>query len=223
MTVVRKIIRRLRQISSDPKDNLACPPSIRSRYKLPKWYRHRNVNDFFDDTVNKDKFQDEVYREAAALASDLNAPSILDIGCGSAFKLMKYFKPYSTLGLDLPPTVERLNEMYPDRSWRYYDLSARPSLVCDIVICADVIEHVADPDELLSFMENIDFKVGVISTPDRDLVYGGTHYGPPINRAHCREWNSDEFRSYIGERFNVRRSFISNAAQSTQLIVFDKG
>jgi hypothetical protein len=33
----------------------------------------------------------------------------------------------------------------------------------------------------------------MISTPERDLLWGVEHTGPTINKKHVREWNKNEF------------------------------
>ena len=76
----------------------------------------------------------------------------------------------------------------------------------DMVICADVIEHVDDPDELIEFIKKMNFKHLIISTPDRNLLHsklGRSITGPPVNKHHIREWTFDEFAEYIGEHFDI--------------------
>lgn len=65
--------------------------------------------------------------------------SVLDIGCGSAYKLITYLGEYETVGLDLPDTVHVLRERYPEREWRLSDFAASQGVCADLVICADVI------------------------------------------------------------------------------------
>ena len=40
--------------------------------------------------------------------------TVLDIGTGSGFKLLKYFNNYDTIGMDLTPTVNWLKSKYPN-------------------------------------------------------------------------------------------------------------
>jgi 2-polyprenyl-3-methyl-5-hydroxy-6-metoxy-1,4-benzoquinol methylase len=78
----------------------------------------------------------------------------------------------------------------------------------DLVICADVIEHVKNPDELIHFIIKMDPEHIVISTPDRDLLHeklGRSQTGPPGNTHHIREWSFDEFENYISRNFNIIR------------------
>ena len=185
------------------------------RYCIKDGYKPRLNNRFFDDTPLKDEWQNEVYAKARALADLHGYNSILDIGAGSGFKLLKYFPDKDTLGIDLPRTVAWLKRTYPHRKWsdRF-----EPHTGYDIVICADVIEHIPDPDQVLDLIENCRPQLAVISTPDRSLHTRG-HDGPPGNKAHVREWAFSEFAQYISRRFRILDHFISNPTQSTQVII----
>ena len=84
---------------------------------------------------------------------------------------------------------------------------------------SDVIEHVLDPDSLLDFIESCKPKFIVFSTPDRDLICGHDHFGPPSNACHVREWNFLEFKQYISNRFEIIEHKITNVEQSTQMVI----
>lgn len=185
------------------------------RYCIKDGYTPRLRNRFFDDTPLKDEWQNEVYARARELADAHGFKSVLDIGTGSGYKLLKYFPEHETLGMDLPKTVKWLRRNYPHRQWTD---QFQPREGFDLVICADVIEHIPDPDQVLELIERCGAKMAVISTPDRALLKRG-HDGPPGNKAHVREWAFDEFAQYIGGRFRVVDHFISNVVQSTQVIV----
>jgi hypothetical protein len=86
-------------------------------YCIKDGYRARLKNRYFDDTPLKDEWQKEVYETARGLADLHGFRSILDIGTGSAYKLLKYFRDEDTLGMDLPKTVAWLRRTYPDRRW----------------------------------------------------------------------------------------------------------
>jgi SAM-dependent methyltransferase len=184
-------------------------------YCIKDGYKARLKNRFFDDTPLKDEWQKEVYLKARTLVDDHGFGSVLDIGTGSGFKLVEYFPDKHTLGIDLPRTVAWLRRKYPDRLWCD---GLEPRTGYDLVICADMIEHVPDPEHVLEIIEQSQPQLAVISTPDRSLLKRG-HDGPPGNKAHVREWTFAEFAQYIGRRFRVVEHFISNHAQATQVIV----
>jgi SAM-dependent methyltransferase len=174
---------------------------------------------------NTDNWQREVYQFAADLMERQGLKTVYDIGCGSGYKLLNYLGKYETTGFDLEPTVNALRQKYPDRSWKVSDFSFTNIEPADLVICADVIEHVKDPDKLLDFLERISKCNIIISTPDRNFLYRtGSRYrlGPPTNPSHIREWTSDELYLYISERFRVLHHQITNAEQGTQMIVFSR-
>ena len=191
------------------------------KYFIPDKYTARldAEQDFEGENKVDDTYQDEVYCIARKLADDHNYHTILDVGTGSGFKLMKYFKNFATVGLDLPPAIPLLREKYPDRKW--VTQSEAPA-EADIIICSDVIEHVVDPDALCEFIKSLNPKHAVISTPDRDLVcevHNQPPLGPPRNVTHVREWDFTEFEGYMRSHFNVEHFFYSNLRQFTMCAV----
>jgi len=171
------------------------------KYCLPDNYQHRINNGFFDDTPYTDEYQDKVYNIAFYWGKLKEYSSVLDIGTGSGFKLMKYFKDYKTFGIDIGSTVDFLKEKYPERSWGEVGEAENKH---DLIICSDVIEHIPDADDLIKTILSFDFKTIMISTPDRDSLYPNT-LGKPSNPAHVREWTMDEFNCYLSKYFYVIR------------------
>ena len=113
-------------------------------------------------------------------------------------------------------TDEFQNEVYQ---------SAR--VLCVENICSDVVEHVLDPDELISFINQIDFKHLILSTPDRDIVQAlqkswgrdVKQHGPPYNIMHVREWSFEEFNRYISMSFEVEEHFMTPMQKECQVII----
>ena len=183
-----------------------------------------------DDRDSTDEYQDEVYRAArvAAMGAFGDEPfqTVIDLGCGSGYKLMKYFRDVETIGVEIRDIVPWLQSRYPGRAWRRFEDG--PQFV-DMVICADTIEHVLDPDKLLDFIEACEPRLVVFSTPERDLLtqidaaqptpHPDPSNGPPNNIEHVREWTLDEFAGYIGARFKILEHYICNQEQATQLLV----
>jgi hypothetical protein len=200
---------------------LALSDSIgaKENFFIHDGYQPRLANDFFDDTSNDDQWQLEVYQFAREIADRDGLSTVCDIGCGSGYKLMRYFKDFDTLGLELPQTYNYLVKKYPTRKWQVADFSAAPNFQPDLVIASDIIEHLPNPDELLRYIKLLKPKQIVLSTPARNLLLSASHDGPPTNPAHVREWSFAEFRKYIGEYFDIEEHFISNPAQATQCIL----
>ena len=82
-----------------------------------------------------------------------------------------------------------------------------------MVISADVIEHIPNPDDYMRTLRRFCAQYYVISTPDRAAYHGGggafmdeplpnaftlhlTAGGPPFNAVHVREWTHNELAAY---------------------------
>lgn len=214
-----KLLRRKLRYGFRHKFGFFQEPVVKAeQFGIRAGYRHRPENAFYDDTAQKDQHQREVYEAAAAASKEIGAKKVFDIGCGSGFKLMKFFPDTETVGFDLEPTLSFLRQTYPERQWASADFE-RDTDQADIVICADVVEHIPNPDLLMQYLSRITRGKLVISTPDRYRVYGWDHSGPPRNRAHCREWSMDEFRIYVERWFNIEDHRITNFDDSTQMII----
>lgn len=196
-------------------------------YFLPEGYVERlgAVQDFEGEAKRKDDCQKEVYEEAAALAREMELETIIDIGTGSGWKLVKYLGDRSNvIGVDLEPAVKILLDRYPvDLNGIVWTTPERLPIWtdkgADLVICADMIEHVDDPDATIATIRSLEPKWIVISTPDRALLGPGRQPGPPANQCHVREWNFAEFKAYINQHLDIVRHSHSNRGQCTQCIV----
>jgi SAM-dependent methyltransferase len=195
-----------------------------SLFEIAPGYSHRASGAYFDDTASTDDWQKEVYERARDIMRTQRLTSIYDVGCGSAYKLINILGEYDTTGFDVPKTIDVVKARYPDRKWLspcFNDISLPKA---DLVICADVIEHVDDPDSLLRFVVNCAKKWIIISTPDRDAFYrrgklNKHYYGPPANPTHIREWTMPELRRYVERFAKVELHEITNRVQATQMIV----
>jgi 2-polyprenyl-3-methyl-5-hydroxy-6-metoxy-1,4-benzoquinol methylase len=170
-------------------------------YHLPKDYKHRTEYLQFDDTVLTDEYQDDIYRKVAGFVEKNSLEDVADIGCGSGFKLIKYFDERTTIGYDVGETVEFLEDKYPDKLWEISDYDV-PGCKVDMVMCIDCIEHVLEPNKLLDYIKTFNPAFVAISTPVRSLVSRATN-GPPSNPHHVREWSMKEFHAYISDHFDI--------------------
>lgn len=194
----------------------------RDDHYLAAGYRIRGalVADF-DDTENTDRWQREVYDYALGVANAIGAKRLCDFGCGSGFKLMERFSHLETVGYDLAPTIEFLKDKYPDRAWQVTDeIEAGVFDGFDVVIAADVIEHLADPGELLEALSRSTAKEIVLSTPAREVLAERGHrpLGPPRNPFHYVEWTSDEFAQLVGDYLEIVEHRVSDVDNATQLM-----
>lgn len=195
-------------------------PFLKSQFAIKRGYLHRKYDRYFNDLLNTDEYQKEVYLYARRLMSENNFRRIADIGCGSGYKLVNYLAEYETLGIDLTETVRFLESKYPDREWMEIDQFRLHQHSTEMIICADVIEHLVNPDTLLQDINRIQhWKYLIISTPERDLRRGKFSYGPPENEYHVREWNSGELIKYLSNYCKIENHFISNKEQCTQVVL----
>lgn len=190
-----------------------------SNYCIHDGYRPRKQAAYCDQTASGDLWQKEVYAFAREVLDQHALHSVADIGCGSGYKLMHYFGATKTIGLDVGRTCEQLRRTYPQAVWREADFAADPGFTADLVIAADVIEHLPDPDQLLAFIPRLDPQWIVISTPERNLLLDGAHDGPPRNPCHVREWSFMELQAYLGTFFEILEHFVCNARQCTQCVL----
>lgn len=199
-------------------------------YSIMPGYVYRSQPAHHDDRGLTDQAQDEVYQLARDLAEKNGYTNIIDIGCGSGYKLIKYFDQYTTVGIETEPCVSDLRQRYPNKLW--HD-SGQPeesfnllNHAADLIICSDVIEHIKDPNQLINYIKTFDFKLLVLSTPDRQVLrdsfpqdYGWAAWqGPPRNLSHVREWTHGEFTDYISPHFNIVTS--QHCSQQIECMVF---
>jgi len=176
----------------------------------------------FDDTSNTDEWQKDVYLMAKNILVEKKYKSVIDVGCGSAYKLINYLSEYKTTGIEVGDTFNWLKKTYPEHQWLSFEEMKPSSLQCDLVICSDVIEHIKNPNTLLEFIKSIDCKEIILSTPERNAVAGKNDYGPPENPSHFREWNEEEFKNYISKYFIIEDQRIFNDKSVTQVIICKK-
>jgi hypothetical protein len=123
------------------------------------------------------------------------------------------------------------HERWSEQSWRE---GATFALKCDalsrsIVICACAIERVGDPDSLLNFLRSLitQTRALIITTPDRDLLHGTGHVGPPTDPRRLREWNTAEFEELLA-RHDLSLTFVgltykgSDSKKDTIICVVDR-
>jgi hypothetical protein len=96
------------------------------------------------------------------------------------------------------------------------------TLIADLVICSDVIEHMQNPDILMDFIQSIQSREIIFSTPERNMQAGVNDFGPPENPSHYREWDEIEFRNYVSQWFHIEEQRIFNVRSATQFILCKK-
>ena len=157
-------------------------------------------------------FQYYVYQRAQSIFKANGFKTIADIGCGPAWKTKHFFSGVAqkvTL-VDQPTLLEVVNRFFPEAEFNGLNLeedSWVASQKQDMIICSDVIEHLANPTNLLKMIrENLNPEgIAIISTPERDYRRGKEIMHSP-NKQHVREWNAAEMKAYLeSEGFEVIR------------------
>jgi len=174
-------------------------------YFLPEGYTPRTKHEFYLDIPGEWTYQPHVYELAHFLANRSGAKTIIDIGCGSGGKLKSISKTCQIVGIDSGPGISLARTTLPNAELIEYDLElGLPSLPSEltkdsIIICSDVIEHLKQPENLMSALAKLSAVCSymLISTPDRDRARGWLDYGPPANPAHVMEWGASEFIRFM--------------------------
>lgn len=159
-------------------------------------------------------YQHHAYSIARQLLRERGLKRVLDVGCGPATKLMRHLAPHAevTHGIDQPSAVELCRQRYPGRAEFFATDLEQPDLdlphAYDLIVCADVIEHLLAPEHLLRFIrDNAAPSACVLfSTPERDVLRGPECQSCP-KPEHVREWNRDEFVAFLeGHGLAVERT-----------------
>ena len=197
-------------------------------------YIRRTDQPQFDDRELKDEWQLPVYLFARGVQTHCGAHTVIDVGCGSAYKLRSCFWDINKIGIEENP--ETLSFIRANRDFNskhdvyvspdeFYGLISTPELVelnkmhheeC-ICVCSDVIEHVDDPVEFFRYLLTIPWKNMVISTPVR---HPHEWQGPPGNIHHSREWAFDEFYGFLlqwNDEIDIKLHCLINPEQRTQM------
>ena len=185
---------------------------------LPRGYRQGVRNESLDHTgeypdywhparlAMSGRYQRHVYRWAAGLIPRRGLRSVLDVGCGPGTKLAEWIEPVcaDVEGMDQPSAVEIARTRCRHTRLRAVDLE-RPAVEAqrtfDLILFADVVEHLLDPDPALAMIRSFAHPrtLVLVSTPDRDRVRG-RGCREAVKREHVREWSRGEFVSFLRSR-----------------------
>jgi 2-polyprenyl-3-methyl-5-hydroxy-6-metoxy-1,4-benzoquinol methylase len=187
-------------------------------YEIKSDYVHRTEEKFLKQhyeipTTKYEPYptraQKHVYKYALQVCNDKKYKKVIDIGTGSGINLIRFFNEFETIGYDLPGNVDWLKQKYPTKDWRLSDFT-KTLESSDLIICADVIEHILEPNSLLEWMKDTSKDI-IISTPNRDMLKNQD--GPPTNKYHIREWSFEEFEQYISRHFKIEKHWTNGIHQ----------
>jgi hypothetical protein len=179
------------------------------RYAVRDGYTARQSPRYFAEASRPSQdrtYQPDVYRDLALIASRVGSRRLIDVGCGSAEKLVVHRDAFELVGIDYGENIELCRARHRFGTWIETDLGTPGPLVPDAgllagatVVCADVIEHVPAAEvlveKLVAALEVADALL--ISTPERALSRGPADLGPPTNETHVREWTIRELGAFL--------------------------
>jgi hypothetical protein len=165
-------------------------------------------------------YQQAVYAEASVQLRMLGPQAVvMDYGCGSGAKSLQHLPIERLIGVEVPEVQERLASRYPDGLWLRSDSALVWSAKVDMILCADVLEHVADPELLLRRFRAMKPQKVMLSTPARERIKGGSLTGPPTNPCHAREWTMPEFLLFCEQFFVTQGHWLIDPKQATQCYI----
>ena len=201
--------------------NLLSDYLLSINFNLKENYVHNKKLEYFvDNPLEKNlTWQPEVYKILFELAKKFNIKYIIDVGCGHANKLEEFSNDFEIIGIDFGENINYCRENYEFGTWIEFDFERKelikitPKILSQsLIVCADVIEYMINPTYLLYNIKHMlkECRIALISTPERDSLRGVSHFGPPVDNFHIREWNFDELNGLMEcFGFNVVKSLRS--------------
>lgn len=186
--------------------NLMKRHNARKNFFIKSGYISRVLPQYFLDNSNEIIHQPYIYSLAAYLGQLFGCTHIIDIGCGKGEKLTELYPRFQIIGIDYGENLLQCRRQYKFGSWTEWNFDkseilkiSKDILNNSIIVCADVIEHMKNPNHLLENLRNYlcHAQICILSTPERDLVRGINSFGPPENLSHVREWNLSEFKNIL--------------------------
>lgn len=141
------------------------------------------------------KWQAEVYEKAKSIVVKNRLSSVLDLGCGNPIKLKKIGELVKLVGVDFPEKIEAISRRDVKGEWIGKDINYPFDLGMsfDLVIAADVIEHINSVDVFFDAVITHLKSNGIllISSPEKSTVDGA-------NDLHVQEFTKAELTGIIG-------------------------
>ena len=139
---------------------------------------------------------------------------VLDVGCGVCVKLSEHLIPTGArvVGIDQHSALAVARTLGCPADLRPVNLeSPDPSLDLggpfDVILCADVLEHLVNPDHALELIRRSSHPKSriILSTPERHRERGRSCMAS-LKPEHVREWALREFAAYVSSRgFHICR------------------
>lgn len=155
------------------------------------------------DASSQKQYQYYVYKLAAKIARQRKFSSGMDLGSGPGIKTKIFLSTVlkDIVLVDQPNTEKIAKEVLPSANFvgaNLEDCNVDVGGKFDLIVCADVLEHLFNPIPCLKFALNhlAPSGVAIFSTPERDIFRGEDCMHSP-HPSHVREWNSKEFNALL--------------------------
>ena len=174
-------------------------------YLVRTGYAIRRDPTYFHDDQPGVTWQPEVYTHAGEVAAAFGCRRIIDVGCGNGDKLVALADRFEVTGIDFGPNIDLCRARHTVGTWVEFDVASEASWPASIdfvnatVVCADVIEHLLQPERLVAKLVSAleDARALLLSTPERHASYSGHTISPPPNTNHVREWTMRELIAFL--------------------------
>jgi SAM-dependent methyltransferase len=189
------------------------PPDYRENLSQQTWEGDRAGSYWHEHRTGlSHAYQFDVYLRARQIALAIGAQSILDVGSGPGIKAARLLcgSIAEVVLVDQPTTAPLVAERCPSAQFvaaNLEDVSLGLGRTFDVIICADVIEHLIDPRPCLMFIRrhSAPHTRIVLSTPERDYARG-VGCRACDKPEHVREWTGPEFVAMLADHgFQVTR------------------
>lgn len=159
-----------------------------------------------------ERFFDALMKEAGKL----NADSVLDVGCGEGFTLKRFQKAHlggKLEGVEFSPRALAIGRRFhPDlllREGSIYQLPYEDGSF-DMVLCAEVLEHLEDPEKALTELYRVTRKYVIITVPNEpffriaNFLRGKNISRFGNDREHINHWSKGSIARLVGRYFKVQ-------------------
>lgn len=189
-------------------------------FGIKRGYTCRTTVADFDPWMADEAYQKPVYDLALKRFRAQKGTQLVDWGCGTGTKMVERFKSSECVGVEVSPRFVR-NASRRHTLHLFVDAETHwlAGFKPDVLICADVIEHVENPHLFMERLREIAPKLVVISTPAREHIVGGSPNGPPTNPAHAREWTMPEFKAFMRGYLVIKEHTLIDPQRATQCVV----
>jgi ubiquinone/menaquinone biosynthesis C-methylase UbiE len=145
----------------------------------------------------------------------VNAPTILDVGCGEGMVLKSMEDLMSDIqcsAIDLDPKeiedAKKNVEFCDFKVGSIYEIPFEDNFA-SLVFCTEVLEHMDEPEKALDELHRVTKEYAILSVPNeplwRTLNMVRLKYWKDFGNTpdHKNHWSSNSFKRFIGSRFEI--------------------